>query len=276
MITNKKHEAGYWAQLGSGRVNGQDYDTLLAEQYRQVHLNLIAKWADITAGRFVLKTDLFAEAVSPSRAFLWGMLQADGAVIGIDVSGTTTSRARTNSAKYAPDLPGTFVNCDVRQLPFVNDSLDFIVSDSTLDHFAHTEEIDAALAEFTRVLKPGGTLIITLDNKCNLTEPIFRLWTRLGLAPFFIGKTYSIGELHRALARAGMGVTASTAIIHNPRFFTKVIIALLRKIGRSRFDGAIKRGLAFLDSLENSRLKYLTAQFIAVRAVKPSGQAAEN
>jgi ubiquinone/menaquinone biosynthesis C-methylase UbiE len=270
MITNKKHEAGYWAQFGKGRVNGQNYDVLLAEQYRQVHLNLITRWADVTAGQVVLKTDLFAEAVSPSRAFLWGMLKADNAVIGIDVSGTTTSRARINSVKYAPDAPGTFVNCDVRQLPFMNDSLDFIVSDSTLDHFAHTEEIDAALAEFKRVLKPGGRLIVTMDNKSNLTEPLFRLWIRLGLAPFFIGKTYSIGELHRALARAGLGVTASTAIIHNPRFFTKVIIALLRKIGRTRFDGTIKRGLAFLDSLENSKVKYLTAQFIAVKAVKPS------
>jgi SAM-dependent methyltransferase len=272
LTTNKKHEAGYWAELATGKVNGQDYDVLLAEQYRQVHLDLISRWADITAGQVILKTDLFAEAVSPSRAFLWEMLKTENEIIGIDVSKTTTYRARMNSAEFAPDSPGTFVNCDVRRLPFTDDSLDCIVSDSTLDHFSDTGEIDTALAEFRRVLKPGGRLILTMDNKSNLTEPLFRLWIGLGLAPFFIGKTYTMGELRRALDRAGLGVSASTAIIHNPRFFTKVIIALLRKIGRNRFDRPIKRGLAYLDSLENSRIKYLTAQFIAVKAVKPSGQ----
>jgi ubiquinone/menaquinone biosynthesis C-methylase UbiE len=192
-------------------------------------------------------------------------------LVGIDISGSTTSRASVNTTKYASDSLAAYINCDVRQLPFDGNSFDSIVSDSTLDHFTRTEDIDVALSEFKRILKPGGTLIITLDNKGNLTEPLFRLWIGLGLSPFFIGKTYTIGELHRALARAGLQVTASTAIIHNPRFFTKVIIAILRKIGHTRFDRIIKRGLAFLDGLENSRIKYLTAQFIAVRAVKPSG-----
>lgn len=269
-MTGKNDEAGYWAQLTKRMANGQDYDRLLAEQYRQVHLNLLARWADVTAGQVVLKTDLFAEALSPSRAFLWDMLKTNNSIIGIDVSGATTSRARMNTVKYAPDSLATYVNCDVRQLPFTGNSLDLIVSDSTLDHFTHTEEIEIALSEFNRILKPGGTLIITMDNKGNLTEPLFRLWIGLGLASFFIGKTYSVRELHQALAKAGLRVIASTAIIHNPRFFTKVIIAFLRKIGHTRFERSIRRVLAFLDGLENSQTKYLTAQFIAVKAVKPS------
>jgi SAM-dependent methyltransferase len=270
MMMHKNSKAGYWDQLAKSTANKQEFDQLLAEQYRQVHLNLIARWAGVTAGQAVLKTDLFAEALSPSRAFLWDMLKTYSLVTGIDVSETITLQARMNAAKYAPDSSAAYVHCDVRQMPFTSDSFDLIVSDSTLDHFSHTEMIDIALSEFQRVLKPGGTLIITMDNKGNLTEPLFRLWIGLGLAPFFIGKTYSIRELQRALAKAGFRVIASTAIIHNPRFFTKAIIALLRKIGHNRFDRLIRRGLSLLDGLENSKIKYLTAQFIAVKAVKPS------
>ncbi|MFC1958881.1 hypothetical protein ACFLV6_03100 [Chloroflexota bacterium] len=93
-------------------VKGQDFDQLLAGQYRQVLLNFLAKWANVIAGQIVLKTDLFAEALSPSRAFLWDMLQTNSIVIGIDVSGVITYRGRKNAAKYALDSSAAYVNCD--------------------------------------------------------------------------------------------------------------------------------------------------------------------
>jgi SAM-dependent methyltransferase len=155
-------------------------------------------------------------------------------------------------------------------LPFADDSFDLIISDSTLDHFQDKNEIATALAELSRILKPGGTLVITMDNKTNLTEPLFRLWVFLGLSYFFIGKTYSIKELKQALASVGLLVTDTTAIIHNPRFFARRIIALLHKGNPTRFNRGIRRGLNILDSLEKRKTKYLTAQFIAARAVKPS------
>ena len=268
-MNSRNYKPEYWGQVTGKMAKGQDFDEALAEQYRQGHLNLLAKWADVTSSQTVLKTDLFAEALCPSRAFLWEMLKRNSNVIGIDISAEIASKAKARATHYAPNSLAEYKNCDVRQLPFASNSFDLIVSDSTLDHFRHKSEIVTALSELARVLKPGGTLIITMDNKGNLTEPLFRLWIRFGLAPFFIGNTYSIRELKQALAKAGLCVKDSTAIIHNPRFFTKLIVTLLRRIEPTRSNQWIKRLLKLLDSLEDRKTKYLTAQFIAAKAVKP-------
>ncbi|MEE9399120.1 MAG: class I SAM-dependent methyltransferase, partial [Dehalococcoidales bacterium] len=242
-MTGKNYEAKYWDKVTKKAADGRDFDELLAEQYRRVHLNLLARWADVTTSQIILKTDLFAEALSPSRAFLWDMLKTHSNVIGIDVSGEITSWARTRAAQYAPNSSAKYINCDVRQLPFASNSFALIVSDSTLDHFRHKNEIITALSELSRVLKPGGTLIITMDNKDNLTEPLFRLWIYVGLSPIFRGKTYSIKELKQALAGVGLCVMDSTAIIHNPRFFARRTITFLRKVEPTRFNHWIRRGL---------------------------------
>ena len=269
MMIGTKYKAHYWSQLANNMANGQEFEELLAEEYRRNHLKLLARWANITTNQIILKTDLFAEALCPSRAFLWDMLKTNSNVIGIDMSAEITSQANTRAAQYSLNL-AEYINCDVRQLPFANDSFDLIVSDSTLDHFSRKTEIVTALSELRRVLKPGGTLIITMDNKGNVTEPLFRLWISFGLAPFFIGKTYSIGELKQALNTVGLCVTDVTAIVHYPRFLAKIVIRLLRKISPSRFDHGIRKGLALLGSLENKRVKYITALFIAAKSVKPT------
>jgi ubiquinone/menaquinone biosynthesis C-methylase UbiE len=269
-MTGSKYKPKYWGQVAGKMADGQAFDEALAEHYRRIHLDLINRWADVTASRTVLKTDLFAEALCPSRAFLWDILKRNGNVTGIDISAEIAARARANTAQYAAGVPAGYATCDVRQLPFADNSFELIISDSTLDHFRHKSDIATALHELKRVLKPGGTLIITLDNKGNITEPLFRLWILLRLSPFFIGETYSIRELQQALAEAGFVVNDSTAIIHNPRLFTRLIIAMLRKLAPSRSKIWIGRLLDFLDSLESRGTRYLTAQFIASKAVKPS------
>jgi GTP-dependent phosphoenolpyruvate carboxykinase len=127
-----------------------------------------------------------------------------------------------------------------------------------------------SLSELKRVLKTGGTLIITMDNKQNITEPLFRLWLRLGLHPFFIGKTYSMKELINSLTGLGFQFIDSTTIVHNPRYITRVGIALLRYIPGIPHDKWISKCLAWFDSLEQKKCSLLTAQFIAVKATKPA------
>jgi SAM-dependent methyltransferase len=268
-MPRREYEAEYWDQVAQKRGDRQDFDELLAEQYRRVHLNLLDRWANINSSQVVLKTDLFAEAMHPHRAFLWCILSQVGHVVGIDISGTIARRAKARAGERAPNTRAEFVHCDVRRLPFAGDSFHLIISDSTLDHFHHKSDIATGLTELSRVLKPGGTLIITLDNRGNLTEPLFRLWTSLGLYRVFVGHTYTIGELKRALVGANLKVVESTAIIHNPRFFARGIITLLRRLAPGRFDRWIRKFLFFLDSLDQRRTKYLTGLFIAAKAVKP-------
>jgi ubiquinone/menaquinone biosynthesis C-methylase UbiE len=262
-------DSQYWDSTSKKIPLGQDYDRLIAEHYRRAHFNLINRWTRGKSYHAVLKTDLFAEAMCPSRSFAWDVLKLYGKLTGIDISGDICRKAKGVAIHHALTDSLEVATCDVRKLPFAAGSFDLVISDSTLDHYKSKGEIDNALKELARVLKPGGTLIITLDNKSNITEPLFRLWLALGLSPFYIGKTYSMAELEKVLVKTGMSVTGKTTLIHNPRFFAKFITGILRKINPGKADGRIKRLLNYFDSLENKKTKYLTAQFIAIKATKP-------
>jgi ubiquinone/menaquinone biosynthesis C-methylase UbiE len=176
-------------------------------------------------------------------------------------------------ARYHGVDAGKYLCCDVRHLPFRDKSVDLIISNSTLDHFPSEEDIFAALKELGRVLRVGGNLIITLDNKSNLTYPPYifmRLWMRLGLAPYFIGKTLSLASLREALKEMGFSVEESTAIFHypHPDGLVRLLESFLRKLSRGKLDNAIRKGLASLDKLETKRTRYLTGRYIAVKAVR--------
>jgi SAM-dependent methyltransferase len=262
----------YWNKISKKKSNGQNFDILLAEQFKLAHLEMVRQWVEIAEFKKILKTDLFAEAECPSRSFLWDILKFNGYVTGIDVSDQICQKAGEIARMYSNGNRPEFIPCDVRKLPFPENSFDLIISDSTLDHFKKKDDINIALSELTRVLAPGGTLIITMDNKGNITDPLFRLWILLGLSPFYIGKTYTIAQLKSNLMKSGLRVEDSTTLIHNPRFFTKAIALFLRKFQPAKADGRIKRLLSCYDNWKNKRTRYLTAQFIAVKAVKPAAK----
>jgi predicted SAM-dependent methyltransferase len=61
--------------------------------------------------------------------------------------------------------PGVDVICDFeRPLPFLTDSVDMIVTRHTLEHVQNLEQI---LREFSRIVKPGGRLSITVPHFSN-------------------------------------------------------------------------------------------------------------
>jgi len=260
------NEAEYWNHV-AGRMAGRFHlDELSGEHKRNAHLSLLARWAAVTSNKTVLKTDLFEEALGPDH-FLFHLAKLTSNVVGIDISSVIASRASIRSRQHGFNL-GRYICCDVRQLPFNSDSFDLVISNSTLDHFSNEGDIIAALHELRRVLRSSGILIITMDNKGNLTEPFFRLWMLLGLGPFFVGKTYSIGQMRHVLESVGFRVEDATAIIHSPRFITVRTIRILHKLSARKFDPLIRKGLALLDMFEKRRTKYLTGLYVAVKAVK--------
>lgn len=258
----------YWDRIAQTINDVQQFDELIAEQFKRVYLNLLDRWTGFNQNQRVLKTDLFAEAFCPSRAFILDTLQDIGDVVGIDISMEIACRAKLKAIQQAQTLL-KYVNCDVRQLPFANNSFDLIISDSTLDHFSRKSDIQTALSELGRVLKPGGTMILTLDNAGNIAEPLFRLWIRLGFASIFIGKTYTIRELKEAVTNVGLDLSDCTAIIHNPRFVTWTMIRIIRKVAPRKFNHFIRQVLILLDKLEGLKTKFITGQFIAIKALKP-------
>lgn len=78
-----------------------------------------------------------------------------GITFGIDL--------RLNDIKEASET-GTYRMlqvADIQRLPFADNSIGSIFSNSV---FEHLEDIDAALSEAARVLKPGGKLVLTSPN----------------------------------------------------------------------------------------------------------------
>ena len=260
-----------WERVAGGWFLKHSPNEILAEHKRNTHLHLVARWAPPSAGARILKTDLFEEAFGPDQ-FLFDLAVSSGGAIGIDLCHHIAAQAQRRGAEYGAGSTA-YLCSDVRHLPLLDNSIDLIISDSTLDHFATEAEIVAALRELARVLRVGGVLIVTMDNKSNLTYPpyaVIRLWMRLGLAPYFIGRTFSAAELRRALQGVGLEVEETTAIFHypHPDGLVRLVERCLRRLSGGRLDNAIRRGLSLLDGLEGSRTRYLTGRYVAAKAVK--------
>jgi SAM-dependent methyltransferase len=267
-------EAEHWGEVARGWSEKGYANELLGEQKRKTYIDLITRWTRITPGQAVLKTDLFAEAFGVEQ-FFFDIVPAKSAIVGIDVSIEIVTEAKSQARSRGMDA-GQYLCGDVKKLPLRDGSIDLIISDSTLDHFPTEAEIVTALEELGRVLKDGGTLILTIDNKNNLTYPpycLVRLWMKLGLAPYFIGRTLSLSHLRRTLTEIGLVVEENTAILHypHPDGLVRWLERSLRYLSRGKLDNTIRKELACLNRLEGSKIKYLTGRYIAIKAVKRGG-----
>lgn len=264
-------EAEHWGEVAK-RWSAKGYaNELLAEQKRKTYINLIAGWTKLTDKQLILKTDLFAEAFGVEQ-FLFDLLSSNSNVVGIDISREIVVEAKRQAQQRGVD-GGRYLCGDIKRLPLRDGSFDLIISDSTLDHFPNEADIVTALKELGRVLQQGGILILSIDNKSNLTYPpyfIIRLWMKLGLSPYFIGRTLSLAKLRRILEEIGLSVEASTAILHypHPDGLMRWLERSLHWLSRGKLDNTIRKSLALFNRLEGSRIKYLTGRYIAVKAVK--------
>jgi SAM-dependent methyltransferase len=216
----------------------------------------------------LLKTDVFEEAMG-ADAFLGELQDAAGLLIGMDVSSAIVRRA---AGRFRGDRL-RFLAADARRLPFADARFSTVVSTSTLDHFPEPADLGVSLRELFRVLEPGGRLVITLDNRQNLFDPLLRLAHWLGLVPYFMGRSYTVGELRRELGEAGFRVLDTTAILHNPRLVAVGSMRLARWLGWRPLLEATQKLLLAAQGLEGTRLRYFTGSFVAALAVRPPEQA---
>ena len=225
-----------------------------------VNAALLRRWLPELTGRRVLKTDLFDEAVS--EGLLPELRRAGASVTGVDVSPVTVAAAHVRYPDLAAEIG------DVRRLRFADGSFDVVVSNSTLDHFASAAELEAALAELHRVLRPGGSLLITLDNRANPLVALrnalpARTLRRLGLTHYYLGTTCGPRRLARVLQTGGFGVERTGAVMHFPRVLARLLAAAVGP--RPRLQDLLLR----LEGLERTPIRYVTGQFVAALAVKP-------
>src|SRR5215831_12953436 len=78
---------------------------------------------------------------------------------------------RVDLDMVAGRVPGLYVAGDAARLPFASGAFDAVVSNHSLEHFL---ELEAAVREIGRVLKPGGGLYIAVPDATTLTDRIYR------------------------------------------------------------------------------------------------------
>jgi SAM-dependent methyltransferase len=121
-------------------------------------------------------------------------------VIGVDSSSEMLERARAR-------VPlGEFHLCDLCDLPLSNDSVDLVVSGLAL---SHSPALEPVLAEFARVLRPGGHAVVS-DVHCEIA---FR-----GSVPHALGPAgepalvsayrHTVGDWVRAALATGLRIRA--------------------------------------------------------------------
>lgn len=240
-------------------------DPLVARQKRDLHIELFREWMPANA-RLALKTDVFEEAFGED-ALLSDLAPFAKSWIGMDVAVNTVFEARARLGSTSP----LFLVCDARRMPLSTGSLEAVVSNSTLDHFATRGEFEAAVAELARVLRPGGRLLITVDNPHNPLYYPLRWLSTARRSPFALGYTPSLSRLRRTLEQAGLRVTATSSLIHNPRVLSTVLFLLARRTCGARADGIIRWLLDGFAKLGSLPTRYFTACFVAASAVRLPG-----
>jgi len=252
-----------WERLGARKSPSWYLDPLVAAQKRRVHQELVWRWTQGVSIRRALKTDSFEEAHGDDCILFDLFPQAHA--FGMDLAFSTARRAQTRS----PNERIRFLASDVRDLAIRPGSLDAIVSTSTLDHFDTRAEFERALGQLAGALRPGGVLVVTLDNPWNPVYPFLRWAGRHGWLPFRLGYTTPLPGLVRALQNAGLAVTATDTLIHNPRVVSTLLFRSLRLLLGRRADIAIRPLLAAFAALGRLPTRRFTACFMAVRAHKP-------
>lgn len=142
-----------------------------------------------------------------------------GRVCGVDISAPLLDYARTTFGAV-PVLQ--FGEADATRLPFADASFDALVCTQVLEYVA---DVDTALAEFARVLRPGGRVVV-MDTDWdsavwNCSDPD-RMARVLKVWDLHIPHPHLPSTLRPRLLRAGFGdVTARVVPLLNAVFETE-------------------------------------------------------
>ena len=136
--------------------------------YFQIYADKVAD-ADLEGPALVSLLDLPAHSLVLDLPCGWGRLQPhllaqDLRVVGGDLS-------PLNLRRHQAEFPSDLVRLDLRALPFQDAIADGVFCAFTSwGYFASDEENQRQLAEFARVLRPGGALLLDLVGREFLQE----------------------------------------------------------------------------------------------------------
>jgi SAM-dependent methyltransferase len=143
-----------------------------------------------------------------------------------DVAGMFAAIADVERDTLPTTSGGSCVNGDGTRLPFPDASFDRIIAAEVLEHIP---DDTVAMAELARVLRPGGTIAVTVPAW--LPERICWAITDEFHAPFVAGghvRIYTEPELRSKLTAAGLRTGASLHVhgLHSPYWWLKCAVGV--------------------------------------------------
>ena len=149
-----------------------------------------------------LDDDKYAQVVDigcGSGEFTRVLSQYYGKVIGVDYSSLMIHTAMSsNTAKNV-----SFLEANCTSVPLDNECADAVFSMGLLDY---VDNVDAAISEFARLLKPGGTVIFTIPKSPSLFAPL--RWSTYMRSLLFeippILNAYRRSQVDESLLNAGL------------------------------------------------------------------------
>jgi len=241
----------------------------LARYKQREFFRILDKWTRKEFG-CILKTDSFEEAYGNDEITGW-LTEYSKNVINLDISYEILKQAclRNKGKEFRA------VSADILRMPFKSSTFDLIFSSST---YGYLNDIEEGLKEAYRILKPGGTLIISINNKYGFFfRLIARIFVRFNRVPFFLSKPYSAKRFIELLNSVGFRVTQHEYIVHILPFFNSMISFLDAK--NSSISMSLLRAIMKLIdkySVSRSVFKYLTGWFIVFKALKETSELSKN
>jgi ubiquinone/menaquinone biosynthesis C-methylase UbiE len=186
-LSNEKAHGAYLAAHGAGDIWNWSSPAGQARWRRRCELLK----SGVTAADRVLEIGCGTGVLSTELARIGSQ------VVAVDVSADLLQQA----SRSMRDVNLAFLQADACKMPFLDETFDVVVGSSVLHHL----EIEDALNEFHRVLKPGGRIVFAEPNMVNpqifLQKNIPWLKARLGDSPD--ETAFVRWSLNRLLKKAG-------------------------------------------------------------------------
>lgn len=215
--------------------------------------NVESVYDSIAEGWYHLRQNPFVNFINPENyASLWpkGKLldigcgiaaysiifaKHDFECVGIDISKQLLFWAKKNTEKNGVKFPLIKASC--LDLPFKDGTFDYAISIAVFHHLDSDEKRLKAFREVYRILRPGGTALITCWNK---TQPRFVFgsrdryvkWSHKGQDYHRYYHLFSYSEMRRLAESTGFEVLklfAEDSYRFPFRLFSKNVCALLKK-----------------------------------------------
>jgi SAM-dependent methyltransferase len=189
--------------------------------YRTVGILNVVRWLEwpaIERWAAIQPQERLLDAACGRGSLTFRLAKRTRAAYGFDISAQAIRRARRVAERAGSSTQ--FATASAEHLPFKTESFDKIVSSSSLEHFRDGE---LAIAEMARVLRAGGTLVLTTDNLQSLADELRERHRKASSVSHY----YTEDELLASL-RQYLDVRRTRYLINSPvsKFFYRIGVRL--------------------------------------------------